>query len=237
MSESELSRDEQETLGHKLFPAVDLLLRAGGHISPNGTEDEYYFLAGHRSGLSNWYRRYGYSLIFNENAYAYLAPQGGLSTGSPLSISDMVAGQSLLVMMLDPKCLQIDGTYLLSDFYLKVEQILGEDGMYRLVDKRRSAVKEKLLRQVKERMDQSLRRLARLHFISLDRKGERIIIYRSIQRFGEQVSAMTYDPEEAIKQMIEFGKLVWLGEEPDEEAEEIDEDGFAAEAVDDEGGI
>ena len=237
MSEVELSKEEQETLGHKLFPSVDLLLRAGGHISPNGTEEEYYFLAGHRAGLSSWYRRYGYSLIFNENAYAYLAPQGGLSTGSPLGISDMVAGQSLLVMVLDPKCLQIDGTYLLNDFYLKVEQILGEDGMYRLVDKRRSAVKEKLLRQVKERMDQSLRRLARLHFISLDRKGERIIIYRAIQRFGEQVAALTFDPEEAIRQMIEFGKLVWLGEEPDEEPDDLDEDDAERAGAADEGGL
>ena len=48
---------------------------------------------------------------------------------------------------------------------------------------------------------------------------------------------MTYDPEEAIRQMIEFGKLVWLGEEPDEEPEEMDEDDCERRVVDDEGGF
>ena len=136
----------------------------------------------------------------------------------------MVAGQALLVLLLDPKCLQVDGTHLLSDFYLKVEQILGEDGMHLLVNKRRSSVKEKLLRQVKERMDKSLGRLGRLHFISVESKGERIVIYRSIQRFGEQVSTTMYDPEEAIRLMIEYGKLIWLGVEPEDDTDENEED-------------
>jgi chromosome condensin MukBEF MukE localization factor len=217
-----MSKSTQEALQTNIFPAVDTLLRKGAHLSYDGFPDEFSFVASFREELYEWYYRYGYNLIFIDHRYSYLVPQGGLAAARTLSVMDMVTGQALFILFLDPSGLQTDGKFKISDFYNKAQLMMGDEGLEKILGVKRALTKEKLVLQVREALAKSLNKLERLGFVCLGKANDSVAIFRSIERFGEPVLALESDPESRIAEMVRHGRAEWLGEQQDAPDEDQD---------------
>lgn len=210
MIHPEIDGDVIAAISTKVFPRVDVMLREGYHLSQDGSRDEFNYVAVHRDGLYSWYQRYGYSLIYNEHHYAYLEPQGSEARSKPLSVYDMIAGQALYVLYLDPAGLQSDGSYKISDFHNAVQRILGDEGLEKLLQGKRKLPKERVISKARDEFNKAIGRLKRLGFISTASNSDYIYINRAIGRFGEMVSGLESEPEEAIAEMVRQGRVMWL---------------------------
>lgn len=211
----------------KIFPKVDVMLKCGTHLSQDGTRDEFNFVATHCNGLQTWYRRYGYTLIFNANRYAYLDPQGGDARFKPLRVYDMIAGQALFILLLDPASLQSDGSFKIADLHNTIQRVLGDDGLEKLLQGKRKLPKERVIAKARKEFGKAMWKLKELGFISSAGSSEYIYIHKSIGRFGEVVSILEKDPQTAIEELVKIGRAMWLLDDPDT-MEDEEENGEAA---------
>jgi chromosome partition protein MukE len=93
---------------NELFPDVDLMLRRGRHI---GRDDgaAYDYLVDAQPLLEAFYRRFGCELVQQSDGYFYLLPSGDRLGRRQLSAGEMLVGQTLALLYLDPATLQHGG--------------------------------------------------------------------------------------------------------------------------------
>jgi len=97
-----------QVVEHELFPDVDLALRRGRHVD---REDAawYGFLTDAQALLEVFYRRYGAELVQRTDGFFFLLPSGDKLGRRHLSPSEMLVGQGLTLLYLEPATVEQGG--------------------------------------------------------------------------------------------------------------------------------
>lgn len=202
----------------ELFPDVDLALRRGRHVD---RDDQlwYAFLVDAQALLETFYRRYGCELIHPSDGYFYLLPTGDRLGRRHLSVPEMLVGQALTLLYLDPTTLQHGGVVTRSDALSHLAAVMGSDALTRAFNPKRKRLDERVAQEtVRARFAEALRRLASLGFVEL-MDGDNLRLRPGLMRFAEPVRGRG-SPAEALEQLVARGELV-LG---DGESDELDEE-------------
>lgn len=198
------------------FPEVDLMLRRGRHI---GRDDgaAYDFLVDSQSLLEPFYRRFGCELVQRTDGYFYLLPTGDRLGRRHLRPGEMLVGQALALLYLDPATLQHGGVVTREALLERLSALLGTDVLVRTLSRRRKKVDERVAAEaVRAQVAEALRRLEGLGFV--DAVEDTLRLRPALMRFAEPVRGLG-DPGAALEQLILRGEVTL------DEAEPADDDG------------
>jgi chromosome partition protein MukE len=206
-----------DVVGYELFPDVDLALRRGRHVD---REDQlwYSFLIDAQAHLEAFYKRYGCELIHPSDGYFYLLPTGDKLGRRHLSVPEMLVGQALTLLYLDPTTLQHGGVVKRSDALSHLAAVMGSDALTRAFNPKRKRLDERVAQEtVRGKFAEALRRLATLGFVDL-LDADSLRLRPGLMRFAEPVRGRG-SPAEALEQLVARGELV-LG---DGESDDLDD--------------
>ena len=186
MSESAFTRLEDVVLDES-FPDVDLALRRGRHIDADDGA-WFTFLCDAQAHLEALYRRFGADLVRRSEGYFYLLPTNERLGRRQLSVAEMLVGQALTLLYLDPSTIQGGGTVTKADVLSHLASVMGTESLVRALN---PAKKKKLDERVAEetvraRVGEALRRLGALGFVYFVEE-DRMRLRASLMRFAEPV--------------------------------------------------
>jgi chromosome partition protein MukE len=214
----------EEVISDEHFPEVDLALRRGRHV---GRDDgsAYDYLVDALDQLEPFYRRYGCELIQRADGYCYLLPSGDRLGRRQLSAGEMLVGQTLALMYLDPATLQHRGLVGRETLLERLSGLLGTDVLVRTLNPRRRKFDERIAAEtVRTKVAEAIRHLADLGFIdALDDATLRL--RPALMRFAEPVRDLSDRPA-ALERLVRRGEVM-LGEAV--EGDDVDD----ADAADD----
>ncbi len=195
------------------FPEVDLALRRGRHIDRDDGA-LYTFLVDAQEHLEAFYRRYGAELVRRNEGYFYLLPTSDRLGRRQLSLAEMLVGQALTLLYLDPATVQGGGVTRRADVLSHLASVMGTESLIQALNPKRKRYDERVAQEtVRARVSDALRRLAALGFV--DNVGEEQIRLRpALMRFAEPVRSAAA-PAEALKQLVAAGEVVLTPEEPE----------------------
>ncbi len=208
-----------DVVADELFPDVDLALRRGRHID---REDQlwYSFLIDAQALLEALYRRFGCELIHPADGYFYLLPSGDRLGRRHLSVPEMLVGQALTLLYLDPATLQHGGVIKRSEALSHLAAVMGGDALTRAFNPKRKRLDERVAQEtVRGKFAEALRRLATLGFVEL-LESDSLRLRAGLLRFAEPVRGRG-SPAEALERLVARGELV-LGDGGDAEPEDED---------------
>lgn len=208
----------EAALSDEHYPEVDLALRRGRHIGrDDGTQYEY--LVDAQATLEVFYRRFGCELIQQSDGYFYLLPSGDRLGRRQLSAGQMLVGQTLALMYLDPVTLQHGGAVARETLLQRLQALLGIDVLVRTLEPRKRKYDERVAAEtLRTKVAEALRRLADLGFVDvLD--DTRLRLRPALMRFAEPVRGLG-DPNVALERLVARGD-VGLGEATDEPVDEM----------------
>lgn len=194
------------------FPEVDLALRRGRHVGrDDGTA--YDYLVDALDHLEPFYRRFGCELIQRADGYFYLLPSGDRLGSQQLSRGEMLIGQMLALMYLDPATLQHGGMVERESLLQGLDGLLGSEQLMRILFPLRRKFDERTAAEdIRAEVARSLRRLASLGFIdSLDNATLRL--RPALMRFAEPVRDLS-DQHAALARLVRSGEIA-LGDGAD----------------------
>lgn len=191
-----------------LFPEIDLALRRGQHIDRD--EGEWYaFLIDAQAALETFYSRYGCELIHTSDGFFYLLPHTDQMGRRHLSAGEMLVGQTLALLYLDPATVQAGGVVKQDAVVSRLAGLIDQRSLIRALNPRRRPKKSGDhvgQRIVRDEITKALRGLCRLGFIeSMDDGG--VHLRCSVLRFAEAVRGLT-DPAGALEQLVADGKAI-----------------------------
>lgn len=207
----------EDVILHDLFPDVDVALRQGRHV---GREDgaTYTFLVDAAKHLEDLYRRYDAELVHKSDGYFYLLPSGDRLGRSHLTPGEMLVGQALALLYLDPSTLQRGGEVEREELLRRLAVLVGDDALVRALHPRRRKFDERVAAEtVRTKVAAALRELAELGFVDLV-DGDRIRLRPALMRFAEPVRSLA-DPKGALERLIALGEVTL----PDEAAANEDD--------------
>ncbi len=216
-----------DVVADELFPDVDLALRRGRHVD---REDDlwYSFLSDAQAHLEAFYRRFGCELMHPADGYFYLLPTSDRLGRRHLSVPEMLVGQALTLLYLDPATLQHGGVIKRADALSHLAAVMGGDALTRTFNPKRKRVDERVAQEtVRSKFAEALRRLAALGFVEL-LEGESLRLRAGLLRFAEPVRGRG-SPAEALERLVARGELVLGdgGDITDGDADEGEPDGEA----------
>jgi chromosome partition protein MukE len=197
------------------FPEVDLQLRRGRHI---GRDDGamYDYLSDAQTPLEGLYRRFGCELVQQSDGYFYLLPSGERLGRRRLSAGEMLVGQTLALLYLDPATLQSGGFVDRELLLQRLSGLLTAEVLIRTLNPRRRRQDERVAGEaVRTQVGEALRRLADLGFVDLADET-RLRLRPALMRFAEPVRSLE-DPNAALERLIACGEVLACpagGEEP-----------------------
>ena len=219
-----------DVVADELFPDLDLALRRGRHIDREDTL-WYTFLVDAQALLEAFYRRFGCELIHPADGYFYLLPTGDKLGRRHLSVPEMLVGQALTLLYLDPATLQSGGVIKRADALSHLAAVMGSDALTRAFNPKRKRVDERVAQEtVRGKFVEALRRLAALGFVDLV-DADALRLRPGLLRFAEPVRGRG-SPAEALERLVARGEQVLGdgelgsdedGEEDDDESSEQDE--------------
>lgn len=212
----------EEVVQDEHFPDTDLALRRGRHIGrDDGTA--YDFLVDAADHLEPFYRRFGCEMVQRSDGYFYLLPSGDRLGRRQLSAGEMLVGQTLALLYLDPSTLQHGGVVSRELLLQRLEGLVGMESLVRTLNPR-------LKKRFNERIDadnvrtsvgDALRKLADLGFV--DRiDADQLRLRPALLRFAEPVRGLG-DPAGALEKLVSRGEVL-LGDVPDGCEENDDEE-------------
>lgn len=206
------------------FPEVDLMLRRGKHVGrDDGTA--YDYLVDAQALLEAFYRRFGCELVQESDGYFYLLPSGDRLGRRQLAAGEMLVGQTLALLYLDPASLQHGGVVGREALLERLSGLLGTDALVRTLNPRKRKYDERIAGEtVRAQVGEALRRLAELGFVDLIDDG-RLRLRPALMRFAEPVRGLA-DPKAALERLVARGEAL-LGEASVEEEGVDDEDAGA----------
>ena len=214
-SESGYERIEDVILD-ALFPEVDLALRAGRHIDVD-EGGRYELLHDALALLEPFYQRYGWELVRSPAGYFFLLPLSEKLPRKHLTTGEMLVGQALALLYLDPVTLETAGSATRSQIVEILQHLVGEERLYLELHPRRRRLDERIAGEsVRREIDKAIRSLANLGFCDLVDE-ERLKLRTPVLRFAEPVQAMEA-PTEALARLVARGRAA-LGEAPVSEDE------------------
>lgn len=208
-------RSLEEVIADEHFPDADLALRRGRHI---GRDDGsvYDYLVDALEYLEPLYRRFGSELIQRSDGYFYLLPAGDRLRRRHLSAGEMLVGQMLALMYLDPVTLQHRGEVQREVLLQRLSGLLGAEKLVRILSPRkRKKINERVAGEiVRAEVAKSLRRLVDLGFVDVV-EHERLRLRPSLMRFAEPVRGLN-DQQSAMERLIQSGDVA-LSEQENQE--------------------
>ncbi len=222
----------EEAIADDRFPDVDLALRRGCHIG-DGTDYEY--LVDALDHLEPLYRRFGCELVHKTDGYFYLLPSGDRLGRRRLSTGEMLVGQTLALMYLDPAVLQHGGVAPRETLLERLSGLLGDETLVRILNpRRRKKFDERIAAEtVRTKVAEALRRLADLGFV--DPIGDTKLHLRpALMRFAEPVRGLE-DQAAALERLVASGEIdLDEVEEPNADGDDGPEDALEDALEDDE---
>jgi chromosome partition protein MukE len=202
------------------FPEVDLMLRRGRHVGrDDGTA--YDYLADAQPLLEEFYRRFGCELIQQSDGYFYLLPSGDRLGRRQLSCGEMLVGQTLALLYLDPITLQHGGLVGRDVLLERLSGLLGAEVLVRTLNPRKRKYDERVAAEmVRAQVGEALRRLADLGFVDII-EDARLRLRPALMRFAEPVRGLQ-DPQAALERLVARGEVL-LGEADDDDEGSNDE--------------
>jgi chromosome partition protein MukE len=207
-----------------LFARTDLDLRRGRHIGADYDSSLFDFVTGAKPFLDDFYERYEAALLTGREGFFYLLPDR-LAIPPPLgqrrlSALDMLVGQALALMRLDPKWLESNLRIPDMAVLELLEQILGEERLLRVVQRRRGKDVDQDARKLREAFLASLYKLEKQGFIKREGRGDasRVKPLVAIMRFADPVRTSA-DLDAALESLIADGQIAEGGDDPDADHE------------------
>lgn len=211
----------EEALTDEHYPEVDLALRRGRHVGrDDGTMYEY--LVDAQALLEDFYKRFGCELIQRSDGYFYLLPSGDRLGRRQLSAGEMVVGQTLALLYLDPATLQHGGVVEREGLLQRLSALLGIEVLVRTLDPRRirrGKFDERVASEaLRTKVSEALRRLSDLGFVDLLDES-RLRLRPALMRFAEPVRGLD-DRSGALERLVRAGEVVLEGgeQEPEQDA-------------------
>lgn len=199
------------------FPEVDLMLRRGRHIGrDDGTA--YDYLVDAQPLLEAFYRRFSCELVQQSDGYFYLLPSGDRLGRRQLSAGEMLVGQTLALLYLDPATLQHGGLVSREVLLQRLSGLLGTEALVRTLNPRKRKYDERIAAEtIRGQVGEALRRLGDLGFIDvMDDAGVRL--RPALMRFAEPVRGLQ-EPSAALERLVARGEvLVDEGNSEEEDA-------------------
>lgn len=210
-----------QVIADEHFPEVDLALRRGRHIGrDDGTA--YDYLVDAQALLEPFYRRFSCELVQQSDGYFYLLPSGDRLGRRQLSAGEMLVGQTLALLYLDPATLQHGGVVGREALLQRLSGLVGTEVLVRTLNPRRRKYDERVAAEtVRSQVGEALRRLSDLGFVEVI-DDARLRLRPALMRFAEPVRGLQ-DAPAALERLVARGE-VQLGEPDGEEEGSSDEE-------------
>jgi len=188
------------------FPEVDLALRRGRHIDRDDAT-WYAFLLDAQAVLEAFYRRFGCELVHKTDGYFYLLPMTDQLGKRQLSVPEMLVGQALTLLYLDPKSVQSGGVVAKDEVLAHMAAVMGTDGLMHAFNPKKRRLDERVAQEtVRTRVAEGLRKLAAAGFIEL-LEGDSLRLRSALMRFAEPVRG-SEAPAEALAKLVLRGEVM-----------------------------
>jgi chromosome partition protein MukE len=187
------------------FPEVDLALRRGRHVDRDDAE-WFGFLSDAADVLEPFYKRFGADLVYRSDGFYYLLPTGEKLAKRQLGIAEMLVGQALTLLYLDPATVEQGGRVTREQVLGHLATVMGTDALVRALNPKRRRYDERVAQEtVRSRVADALRRLSALGFV--DALGaEELKLRPALLRFAEPVRSSA-DSTEALERLVASGEL------------------------------
>jgi len=209
------------------FPEVDLALRKGRHLD---SEDGalYTYLLDAEEHLVSFYERFECQLLHKPDGYFYLLPLGDKIGRRHLGPTEMLVGQSLVILYLDPITLEKRGIVSMGDILSHLATLIGTEALVRALYPKRKRYDQRVAEETaRARVFEAVRKLGALGFVHV-KDDEHVQLRRPLLRFSEVVR-IDGDPAAEMARLAAAGELVL---DADQTADEDDETADPAEAPD-----
>lgn len=194
-----------EVVEHELFPDVDLALRRGRHIDRDDAA-WYAFLTDAQPQLERFYRRFGAELIQRTDGFFFLLPSGDKLGRRHLSPSEMLVGQGLTLLYLEPATVEQGGITSRDQLLSQLSASMGTEQLMLAFNPKKKRMDERVAQElVRSGVSQAVRRLASLGFVEL-LPEDRIRLRSSLMRFAEPVRGSGADLE-ALSRLVASGEI------------------------------
>jgi chromosome partition protein MukE len=213
--------DIAQVVEHELFPDVDLALRRGRHID---REDGawYSFLSDAQAPLERFYRRFGAELVQRTDGFFFLLPSGDKLGRRHLSPSEMLVGQGLTLLYLDPATVEQGGVTSRDQLLSQLSSSMGTEQLMAAFNAKKRRMDERVAQElVRGKVSEAIRRLASIGFVEL-LPDDRMRLRSSLMRFAEPVRGSGAELE-ALSRLVASGEVA-LSAELEEESEVVDGD-------------
>jgi len=210
----------EDVVAAEAFPDVDMALRRGRHIARDDGE-AYAFLVDAQEKLESFYRRFGCELVHKSDGYFYLVPTADRLGRRHLSIPEMLVGQALTLLYLDPAPVENVGVVTRDQVVAQLAGVMGSDALVRAMNPKRRRLDERVAEQVvRTRVAEALRRLTALGFV--DRVDESRVRLRScLLRFAEPVRG-SGPAGAALERLVARGELAMVEQGASDDGSETD---------------
>jgi chromosome partition protein MukE len=206
----------QDVLLDDEFPALDVALRRGRHVDRDDLA-WYELLTDGQELLEPWYRRYGCELVHKTDGYYYLWPTTDRVPRRHLAVGDMLVGQALALLYLDPASIERGGLVTRDQVVAQLVAIVGEEALVRTFHAKKRRIDERAAhKMVRAKIADAVKRLAQLGFVDLV-GDDGLRLRAALLRFAEPVRGVGA-PAEALARLVAEGEVAMAGEE---EAAEI----------------
>lgn len=196
------------------------MLRRGRHIGRDDTTI-YEYLIDAQAILEDFYRRFGCELVQKSDGYFYLLPSNDRLGKRHLSAGEMLIGQTLALLYLDPETLQHAGIVKRESILIRLSGLLGEETLVRILSPRRRRHDKRIdAKTVRDQAAESLRRLEELGFVDII-EDDRLRLRPALMRFAEPVRGID-DLSSALERLIIKGEVLLEDSTGDESVEEAD---------------
>jgi chromosome partition protein MukE len=219
----------QDAIDAPPFPDVDLALRRGRHIDRDDAE-WYAFLVEAQALLEDFYGRFGCELIHRTDGYFYLLPTTDRLGRRHLSSGEMLVGQALTLLYLDPATVEHGGVVTREQVLAQLAGVMGAEALVRAMSPKRRRYDERVAEEaVRSKVAEALRRLASLGFVEVVEET-RVRLRPALMRFAEPARAAVA-PEAALERLVAAGELVLTEDdaEPDDPGAPAQPDALAPE--------
>ena len=208
----------QDVLLDASFPDLDLALRRGRHVDRDDLA-WYALLTEAQDLLETFYRRFGCELVHKTDGFFYLLPTGEKLSRRQLTPGDMLVGQALALLYLEPATIERGGRATIEDVIAQLVVVLGSDALVAAFNPRRRRKLDERIAQktVRTKIAEGVRHLAALGFVDLA-DDDAIKLRPALLRFAEPVRGLSA-PAEALAKLVAQGEVDIV---PDEVAEIVE---------------
>ncbi|HVH44279.1 MAG TPA: chromosome partition protein MukE [Labilithrix sp.] len=202
----------EDVIRDDAFPELDMALRRGRHVDRDDVV-WYALLVDAQDHLEPLYRRYGCELVHKSDGYFYLLPTDDRLGRRHLSPPEMLVGQAMALLYLDPAAVETGGVVTREHVLGHLAGVVGSDALVQMMNPKRRRHDERAAAEtVRQAVAGALRRLAGLGFVEgID--DSRYRLRPSLLRFAEPLRG-SGSPAARLAELARAGEIVVEEEGP-----------------------